>query len=228
MDPHSHIELFEKSMSLYTGDDPLDSWSSFMVYLEFQEASSELPQALDLLVKEFLNVEKYANDVRYVNYCIRCASFYPDPVAVYNHVYSKGVGRRTAALYVSWAKQFEQSGKIEQAEDVFQKALENQAHPGETVLNEHRQFQIRNHIQAPVSAPSRTPLQNSNLTNQMSSQREPAAQHKSSGVQMVSQYNTEDLKCEGSELCFEEVRARKYFEKIRAKNKPRRSERGVR
>ena len=39
----------------------------------------------------------------------------------------------------------------------------------------------------------------------------------SSGVQTVSQYNMEDLICEGPELCFEEVRARKYFEKIRAK-----------
>ncbi|KAK1889561.1 Mitotic checkpoint serine/threonine-protein kinase BUB1 [Dissostichus eleginoides] len=221
-------------MSLYTGDDPLEPWGSLVVYLEYQEASSELPQVLDRLVQEFLNVEKYANDIRYVNYCIRCASFYPEPVAVYNHVFSKGVGTRTAALYVSWAKQFEQNGKIDQAEAVFQKALENQAQPGETVLNEHRQFQIRNQIQAPVSAASRTPLQNSNLTNQMSSQREPAAQYKASaecpsggivttitvsrsensgalpssqgsGVQTVSQYNTEDLICEGSELCFEEL-----------------------
>ncbi|XP_033932860.1 mitotic checkpoint serine/threonine-protein kinase BUB1-like isoform X1 [Pseudochaenichthys georgianus] len=178
MDTLSYIQLFEESMSLYTGDDPLDPWGSFVVYLESQDGGRELPQALDRLVQEFLNVEKYANDIRYVNYCIRCASFYPEPVAVYNHVFSKGVGTRTAALYVSWAKQFEQHGKIEQAEAVFQRALENQAQPGETVLNEHRQFHIRN--QAPASAASRTPLQTSNLTNQMSSQREPAAQYKAS------------------------------------------------
>ncbi|KAJ4921574.1 hypothetical protein JOQ06_029596, partial [Pogonophryne albipinna] len=246
MDIPSYMQLFEEGMSVYTGDDPLDSWDSFVLYLETQDGGRELPQALDRLVQEFLNVEKYANDIRYVNNCIRCASFYPEPVAMYNHVFSKGVGTRTAVLYISWAKQFEQDGKIEQAEAVFQRALENQAQPGETVLNEHRQFQIRNQIQAPVSAASRAPLQNSNLTNQMSSQREPAAQYKASaecpsggivtsttvsrsensgtlpssqrsGVQTVSQYTTEDLICEGSELCFEEVRARKYFEKIRAK-----------
>ncbi|XP_010787157.1 mitotic checkpoint serine/threonine-protein kinase BUB1-like, partial [Notothenia coriiceps] len=129
--------LFEKTMSSYTGDDPLDHWGSLVVYMESQDAVHELSQALDRLVQEFLNVEKYANDFRYVNYCIRCASFYPEPVAVYNHVFSKGVGTRTAAFYVSWAKQFEENGKIEQAEAVFQKALENQAQPAETVLNEH-------------------------------------------------------------------------------------------
>ncbi|KAK5879609.1 hypothetical protein CesoFtcFv8_022710 [Champsocephalus esox] len=111
MDTLSYIQLFEESMNLYTGDDPLDPWGSFVVYLESQDGGRELPQALDRLVQEFLNVEKYANDIRYVNYCIRCASFYAEPVAVYDHVFSKGVGTRTAALYVSWRNSLSRTGR---------------------------------------------------------------------------------------------------------------------
>ncbi len=39
----------------------------------------------------------------------------------------------------------------------------------------------------------------------------------SSNVQTVSAYLVDQLVCEGSELCFEEVRAQKYFRKLREK-----------
>lgn len=38
-----------------------------------------------------------------------------------------------------------------------------------------------------------------------------------SSVQTVSEYMTDELVCEGSELCFEEIRAEKYFQKLREK-----------
>lgn len=59
-------------------------------------------------------------------------------MALYAYIYSKGIGTRTAALYVAWAQQFEQRGVNEQAEAVYQKAMENQAQPADTVLNEYR------------------------------------------------------------------------------------------
>lgn len=200
----------------------------------------------DRLVQRFLNVEQYTNDLRYVNYCIKCASYYSDPIALYSCFFSKGIGTRTAALYVAWAQQFEQKGMNEQADAVYQKALENQAHPANVVLHEYKQFQTRTRSEAAVSG-SRNPLQNSSLTNQMS-HREPVTQNKqvpldcqstcgpankvvitvsrsetsgtipssqSSSVQTVAEYTKEDLICEGSELCFEEVRAQNYFRKLR-------------
>uniref|UniRef100_A0A3B4F147 BUB1 N-terminal domain-containing protein n=1 Tax=Pundamilia nyererei TaxID=303518 RepID=A0A3B4F147_9CICH len=60
-----------------------------------------------------------------------------DPVSLYSQVFSRGVGTRTAALYVAWAQHFEQRGLHEQADAVYQKALENQAHPASTVLHEY-------------------------------------------------------------------------------------------
>lgn len=66
------------------------------------------------------------------------ASFYSDPMALFNYIYSKGIGTRTAVLYVAWAQHWEQRGLNEQAKAMYQKAMENQAQPADTVLNEYR------------------------------------------------------------------------------------------
>ncbi|XP_068585244.1 mitotic checkpoint serine/threonine-protein kinase BUB1-like [Cebidichthys violaceus] len=248
MDIASYLQHFESRLSSYTGDDPLDPWDKFVEYLQQRSPADGMSLVFDSLVQRFLNVERYANDIRYVNHCITCASYYSDPVALYAHVFSKGVGTTTAALYVAWAQQCERRGMVDQAEAVYQKATENRAQPADTVLSEHRQFQARTRSQTPVPAGSQTPLQNSHLTNQMWSVREPAAPNKdsvdcaakpptyktiitvsrsetsgaipsgqSSGVPSVSEYAKEDLACDGSELCFEEVRAERYFQKLKDK-----------
>ncbi|XP_062266940.1 mitotic checkpoint serine/threonine-protein kinase BUB1 isoform X2 [Platichthys flesus] len=250
MDFSAYLQSFESRLSSYTGDDPLDPWDKFVEYLEQRlpaDGDRGISVVFDSLVQRFLNMEQYANDIRYVNYCIKCASYYSDPIALYSHVFSKGVGTRTAALYLAWAQQFEQRGLNEQADAVYQKAVENQAQPADTVLHEYRQFQTRSQTPGPVN-----PLQTSHLTNQMTSHREPVAQSKASvdwaakppevktvvtlsrsensgvtrqgsGAQTVSEYMTDELTCEGSELSFEEVRAEKYFRYIReTKEKERR------
>ncbi|XP_065819535.1 mitotic checkpoint serine/threonine-protein kinase BUB1 isoform X2 [Labrus bergylta] len=258
MDVATYLQYFENSLSSYAGDDPLDLWDKFVEYLEQKlpaDGRDGMTLVFDSLVRSFINVERYKDDLRYVNYCIKCASYYSDPVALYSHIYSKGIGTRTAALYVAWAQQFEQSGMNEQADAVYQRALENQAQPVDTVLTEYRQFQTRTKSQTPVSG-GPNPLQNSQLTNQMSSHREASAPNKapvegplkpqthtttitvsrsetsgaipssqSSGHRTVSAYIKDELVCEGSELCFEEVRAEKYFRRLREKQEQERAQR---
>uniref|UniRef100_H3CAW4 BUB1 mitotic checkpoint serine/threonine kinase n=1 Tax=Tetraodon nigroviridis TaxID=99883 RepID=H3CAW4_TETNG len=269
-DSRNIFRRFEKSFSLYTGDDPLDPWDKFVDYLEQRTPEGEgrgLSQVFDSLVQRFLNVERYSDDLRYVNYCIKCASFHPDPVALYTHVYSSGVGHRTAALHLAWAQQLELRGMLEQADAVYQRAVKNQAQPADTILNEYRQFQTRTKHQTLVSvfSENRNPLQNSQLTNQMASHREhhkasmecsskpptietiitsescadpgspvdgrvtivsrseTSGTSRSSSVQFVSEYLKEELLCEGSELCFEEVRATKYFRQAKVQQEDRTS-----
>ena len=70
--------------------------------------------------------------------CAFQASSSADPIALYSQFFSKGVGRHSAALYVSWAQTLEQRGLTEQAEKIFQTAFENQAQPKESLLWEYR------------------------------------------------------------------------------------------
>ncbi|XP_029986037.1 mitotic checkpoint serine/threonine-protein kinase BUB1-like [Sphaeramia orbicularis] len=256
MDIATYLQCFESSISSYTGDDPLDQWDKFAEYMEQRlpaDGAKGMLLVFNRIVEKFLDMERYANDVRYVNYCIKCASSYQDPIALFSHVFSKGVGTRTAAFYMAWAQQFEQKSMNEQADVVYQKALENQAQPTDAVLHHYRQFQARTRIQNQTASGGRTPLQNSHLTNQMTAQTEPAPQTNiwtsidcppkpaaykttitvsrsetsgtipsSFGVPTVAAYNKDELECEGSELCFEEVRAQRYFHKLQEKQEEER------
>ncbi|XP_055005631.1 mitotic checkpoint serine/threonine-protein kinase BUB1 isoform X2 [Boleophthalmus pectinirostris] len=258
MDVAAYLQRFESSISTYAGDDPLEQWDKFVELLERKlppNSTSQLSLVFNRLVETFLNVEKYANDERYINYCIKCASAYADPIALYSHIFSQGVGTRSTALYLSWAQQLEQSGLNDQAETVYQKALENQAQPAESLLHEYRQFQSRTkrHVAA---LGSRNPLQNSNSVNVMPTHRESSAQNKdtravdcqpakpaerkyvimvsrseysgkippSSNDNTVAAYDKEALQCEDSELCFEEVRAQRYFQKIQEQQQKQKQE----
>jgi len=115
---------------------------------------------LDALVQRFLSEERYANDARYVDYCIRCVShgeprarpailssrhlvpsqagFSSDPAALLARVNARGVGATSAALYVAWARQLEQSGRPQEAEAVFQSAARSRAQPADAVVGEYR------------------------------------------------------------------------------------------
>nr|XP_046147319.1 mitotic checkpoint serine/threonine-protein kinase BUB1-like isoform X2 [Oncorhynchus gorbuscha] len=229
----------------------------FIKYLEKRlpaEDSIAMSLVLDRLVQRFLQEERYINDIRYVNYCIKCASYYNEPIKLYSHIYSKGIGTRDAVLYVAWAQQFEQQGLLQQADAVYQRAIENQAKPTDTVLQQYRMFQTRTSGSgAGASEAVRNPLQNSNLVNQLHTHRVPSPQCKDPerlfqlptdrtvriisrsenvvvnkpnqgpvvSLQTVSMYRTEDLVCDGSELCFEEFRARRYFVRCKQEKKQR-------
>uniref|UniRef100_A0A3B5KSZ5 BUB1 N-terminal domain-containing protein n=1 Tax=Xiphophorus couchianus TaxID=32473 RepID=A0A3B5KSZ5_9TELE len=56
----------------------------------------------------------HGNRVFQASYCV-------DPANLYAHVFSRGVGSRTAALYLAWARHFEQKGMKDQADAVYLK-----------------------------------------------------------------------------------------------------------
>ncbi|CAL8315659.1 unnamed protein product [Merluccius merluccius] len=252
---------FENSLSSYCGDDPLDPWDRFVEYLGKRvapDAAAAMLFVLNRLVERFLHEERYANDVRYVNHCIRCASYYAEPVSMYAYVYGKGVGTRAAPLYVAWAQQFEQSGAQEQAEAVYQRAVENQAQPSDAVLHEYRYhntlflglstaisdenvqspdstaryvtgslrvlgFEPNDYVScicsdcatlAPADRMQRIISRSENLGV---ATRVPGQEASAS----VSVYQKDALQCEGSELSFEEVRAARYFLRVRQEEERR-------
>ncbi|XP_018621599.2 mitotic checkpoint serine/threonine-protein kinase BUB1 isoform X1 [Scleropages formosus] len=239
---------FEMSLSTYTGDDPLDLWERYVEHLE-KEQNSCISSVLNRLVQTFLPQKRYCNDIRYINLCIKCASYYSDPINLYSYIHGEGIGARTSPLYVAWAQEFEKRGLFPQADAVYQRALENQAEPSEMILQQYRLFKARpSEHQNVAPGAVRNPLQNSQVTNQMEQQRErlfpqfkdpegwaqvptdrtlriisrsentpvtQPGQASSVTLQSVSMYCVNDLVCEGSEMCFEELRAQRYFEKCR-------------
>ncbi|XP_076128895.1 mitotic checkpoint serine/threonine-protein kinase BUB1 isoform X1 [Alosa pseudoharengus] len=248
MDVDTYLQTFERSLSTYSGDDPLDPWDRFVQFLEGKlplEERKSMSVVFHRLVQRFLQEERYHNDPRFVDHCIKCASFYDDPIQVYSQVHSQGIGTTAAALYIAWAQQFEKNGQLLQAEAVYERAVENQAQPVDTVLQHYRKFQDKV-LKPQTGAPDvpRNPLQNSQLTNQQSRPREilqqqckepdlpgfpddrtvriiskseynPSNQPKvqNAPLEQVAMYCKTELVCEGSEYCFEELRANRYWAK---------------
>ncbi|KAI4876942.1 hypothetical protein NFI96_018312 [Prochilodus magdalenae] len=183
---HHMLRSFEASVSGYVGEDPLDPWDKFVEFLERRlpaEERSSMVVVLERLVQTFLQEKRYHHDPRYISHCISCAGYYSEPIKMYSYVHGRGVGVRAAALYVAWAQQFERKGLLAQAEQVYQRALENQAEPLDMVQQQYRSehLSVIHHWPAWWPACSsarraadhvRNPLQNSQLVNQSVRQRE--------------------------------------------------------
>ncbi|KAM9778027.1 mitotic checkpoint serine/threonine-protein kinase BUB1 isoform 2-T2 [Syngnathus typhle] len=228
----STTRAFESSFASYMGDDPLDAWLKFVEYLD-QSGSGETAMVLKRLVQNFLGVERYADDARFVNVCIRCATYFSEPIALFQHIFNKGVGTQTAALYVAWAQQFERKAMMEKADVVYLKALENRAQPVDSLMREYRQFQARIRTRAEVSGGDPEPSLDS-APAAPAQAAAAAAELPSSGVctvwsgpgrepeyadgEFVSMYSKDALAAQGSELCFDEVRARAYWRKREAED----------
>lgn len=270
MDIKDSLQQFEATVHEYEGDDPLDVWDRFVQWVEENlqpHDENNISVVLERLVRKFMHEKRYYNDERYVNYCIKYASFYSDPIAVYSDLHAQGIGTRAAALYLIWAQQFEVQGMLQQADAVFQRAVENQAEPADRVLHEYRLFQERVSCNLLMTQGSAQPLQNSQCVNQMKppvtekgtadlhhqckdskpleyqnmynsqtqfsssdvtqhliskaeigpSHKQTVAQASQGGAEPVPMYCKNELVSAESELCFEELRAQRYFKKCAQK-----------
>ncbi|TRY84451.1 hypothetical protein DNTS_035814 [Danionella cerebrum] len=240
MDVASYLQMFEASVSK-TGDDPLDPWDKFVQFLESWTPKLDqksLCMVLERLIHNFMTDQRYQNDPRFISQCIKFAGLWSDPVEVYITLHSRGVGIQAAPFFIDWALQYEKRGEQFQAERVFQLGIENRAQPQDSLMHQYRLFQGRT---SALNAPSdhvREPLQESQLVNQNSAHREAihtnckiakricfisrsennpvrSSTSNSSSVKYVSMYQVEKLQCEGTELSFEELRAKKYFAKCK-------------
>ncbi|XP_056150218.1 mitotic checkpoint serine/threonine-protein kinase BUB1 [Lampris incognitus] len=230
--------------------DPWDRFVGYLEGRLPASDAQEMSVVLDRLVKTFMHDKRYSDDIRYINHCIKCSRYYAEPITLYSYFHGKGIGTRTGAFYVAWAQQFEKGGLKEQADAVYMKAMENQAQPADYVLHEYRLFQMRTSTNQAAAPDGPRPLQNSNVLNHMPWHREPVEKSKGSmdslsqppadktvriisrsensgvkppmqGLQFLSMYKKEDLVCEGSELSFEEVRAARYFLKLKQEKEQR-------
>ncbi|KFW06026.1 Mitotic checkpoint serine/threonine-protein kinase BUB1, partial [Eurypyga helias] len=249
---------YEAQIRNYQGTDPLDPWDRYAQWVEgclpLHEKQQRLPGVLEQLVKVFVTEERYRQDPRFVNYCIKLVEFITSPCQYFDYLCGQGIGTKVSNFYIAWAQQLVHEGNVQRAEAVLQKGLHNQAQPQENLQQLYCWLQNYDPQNPPLQGTAVIkPLQTSHAANQMAPQKgvlnrnDPAYPCRNQGpdsaescssagrevkyityisksevlpkssmaaeCEQVAMYDKNQLVCEGSELSFEELRAKRYFKK---------------
>ncbi|XP_072912059.1 mitotic checkpoint serine/threonine-protein kinase BUB1 [Hemitrygon akajei] len=139
-------QQFEAEIQSYAGDDPLDLWDRFIQWAEPllpPTEKDELVSVLEKLVKNFMNVKKYSNDPRYVNYLLKLINCSTTPLEFFNYMDGQGIGTKSAAFYLAWAEVLEMNGNALMANSILQKGIQNSAEPLDLLVHHYRNFTAR-------------------------------------------------------------------------------------
>ncbi|XP_026683205.1 uncharacterized protein LOC103514437, partial [Diaphorina citri] len=124
---------FELQIRTYDGPDPLQLRFDYVQWLEqsypcLGPETNIIPFLEETLVA-FKNIEQYKQDPRYVSLVIKYIGTQPNPLEIYNLVYSENIGTKLAMFYKAWAEVLDAHNDIKQANHVFQLGLNAHAEP---------------------------------------------------------------------------------------------------
>ncbi|XP_041721553.1 mitotic checkpoint serine/threonine-protein kinase BUB1 beta isoform X2 [Coregonus clupeaformis] len=140
-------QAFELELRVYTGDDPLDIWDRYLkwILLTYPQGNKEssLTVILERAVQLFADDKKYYNDPRYINLWIKLAQNSMEPLEMFSYMQAQGIGLTQAALYITWAEEFEKHGNFQKADAKFQEGLKCRAQPMDKLQQYHKVFQAR-------------------------------------------------------------------------------------
>ncbi|KAL1458454.1 hypothetical protein WDU94_008607 [Cyamophila willieti] len=139
-------EEFELQIHMYNGDDPLQLRFEYVQWLEQSYPSlgpetNIIPFLEDTLVA-FKNNDQYKQDPRYVSLVIKYIQTQPNPLEIYNLVYSENIGTKLSMFYRAWAEELDTHNDIKQANHVFQLGLNAHAEPIEELEAAQMQFHM--------------------------------------------------------------------------------------
>lgn len=126
-------------------DDPLIHWLS---YIKFHQDSfpSDTHQEFLLLercVRSMCNIQKYADDLRFVRVCATYASKTEQANEVFQHLHRQKIGGHTAMFWAAWAFVVEKNQDFTFAEKIYKKGIIKNAQPIDYLRQRHQQFQRR-------------------------------------------------------------------------------------
>ncbi|XP_055707176.1 uncharacterized protein LOC129804111 isoform X2 [Phlebotomus papatasi] len=139
-------EEFERRIAEYCGDDPLELWYDYILWIEQCYPKSGKQSAFDdVLVKcitTLENDERYHQDRRMVKIYIKFIDSQQSPHEHYNTLYNQGIGTLIADLYICWAYYFEILENFERAEKIYSMGFDAGAQPFDELKQAHDQFLV--------------------------------------------------------------------------------------
>ena len=158
---------YELALRTYSGEDPLEAWYDYIVWVEqtYPNGGKEgnLNSLLEKCLKEFKGDVKYNDDPRFFEVWMKYANLSSQPLEVYNFMHTERICEKVAKFYVEWAWELEQVNNFKKAEATFKLAYETISDTEgalDSLKIKHKQFQARvmkrmleksdDNLQAPV------------------------------------------------------------------------------
>ncbi|KAL1490895.1 hypothetical protein ABEB36_011572 [Hypothenemus hampei] len=135
-------EHFEMLIRTYQGDDPLETYYNYIMWLEQaypkngHEGNSDA--LLERCLQQFEDDPRYRNDLRFCKLWIKYIDKFPNPVELYMMMKSKNLCTGWADFYKAWAYYYEAAGDFAKANSVFQEGKKNLAQPYEELEIAHK------------------------------------------------------------------------------------------
>lgn len=139
-------EFEEELKTARDEDDPLEVWLRYInwtvaAFPSGHSAESGLLQLLERATKEFANDSDYKNDPRYLRLWIQYAKDFSDaPREIFAYLTRHDIGQKRALFYEEYAALLESTGRKNQAAEVFQTGIENDAKPVERLERKYQEF----------------------------------------------------------------------------------------
>lgn len=130
-------------------DDPLEVWVRYVnwtveTFPSGNSHDSGLVHLLERVTREFLHEEQYKNDPRYLKLWIQYIQNYSDaPREAFAYVARHDIGQRLALFYEEFATLLESIGRKNQAAEIYQTGIENNARPVDRLVRKYDEFKQR-------------------------------------------------------------------------------------
>ncbi|XP_077258872.1 uncharacterized protein LOC143895515 [Temnothorax americanus] len=139
-------QMYEDAIKNYEGDDPLENWYEYILWVEQSYPKSGHESHIGRLLQQCLAIfekdVKYHQDRRYIRLWINYISMQKNPLELYQLLHSGGIGIRVADMYRAWAFELEQIEDDKRADEVYLMGLSVHAEPFEELSHAHQNFQF--------------------------------------------------------------------------------------
>lgn len=141
---------FEKELKTASDlDDPLEVWVRYVnwtveTFPSGNSHDSGLVNLLERVTREFIHEEQYKNDPRYLKLWLQYIQNYSDaPREAFAYIARHEIGQRLALFYEEFAALLESIGRKNQAAEIYQTGIENNARPVDRLARKFEEFKQR-------------------------------------------------------------------------------------
>lgn len=139
-------ELLEKRLAEAEDlDDPLEAYLDYIKwtndnYPMGSTSDSGLINLLERTIDLFRDDAMYKNDARFLRVWLQYIKFYEDPKEIFSFMAKKGVGKNLSTFYEEYAGFLESIGKVDQAKNIYEVGIADQARPLERLQRRYQEF----------------------------------------------------------------------------------------